>query len=93
MNFPEQSVDKTRPNRLLCIPAKSYDATASELAVYKKKEEEKRYFSREKLNEQTRHSSDREQLRKAMAFIDACGLRSDYDKFRSNSTTRKSVLE
>lgn len=70
-----------------------YDATASELAVYKKKEEEKRYFSREKLNKQTQQISDREKLRKAMAFIDACGLRSDYEKFRYNSTTRKSVLE
>lgn len=70
-----------------------YDATASELAVYKKKEEEKRYFSREKLNKQTQQISDREKLRKAMAFIDACGLRSDYEKFRYNSTTRKNILE
>lgn len=65
-----------------------YDATASELADYKKKEEAKRYFSREKLNEQTRHISDREKLRKAMAFIDACGLRSNYEKFRCNVTRR-----
>ena len=69
-----------------------FEAVSSELATYKKKEEEKRYFSREKLNEQTRHISDREKLRKAMAFIDACGLRSDYEKFRCN-VIRKTELE
>ncbi len=69
-----------------------YDATASELAVYKKKEEEKRYFSREKLNEQTRHISDREKLRKAMAFISACGLSDDFARFKFNKT-RGSELE
>lgn len=69
-----------------------YDATASELAGYKKKEEEKCYFSREKLNEQTRHISDREKLRKAMAFIDACGLSDDFARFKFNKT-RRSELE
>lgn len=69
-----------------------YDTTASELAVYKKKEEEKRYFSREKLNEQTRHISDREKLRKAMAFISACGLYEDFARFKFNKT-RGSELE
>lgn len=71
---------------------KKYNSASTELSAYQKKEEEKRYFSREKLNEQTRHISDREKLRKAMAFIDACGLRSDYEKFRCN-VTRKTELE
>lgn len=70
-----------------------YDAVAEELATYKKKEESKRYLSREKLHEETVRVSDREKLRKAMAFIDACGLRSDYQKFRYNSTVRKNDLE
>ncbi len=69
-----------------------YDATASELAGYKKKEEEKRYFSREKLNKQTQHISDREKLRKAMAFISACGLSEDFARFKFNKT-RGSELE
>ncbi|MDE6519316.1 MAG: hypothetical protein K2K91_02500 [Ruminococcus sp.] len=63
-----------------------YDATTSELAVYKKKEEEKRYFSREKLNEQTRQISDREKLRKALAFISACGLSDDFARFKFNKS-------
>lgn len=33
---------------------KKYNSASTELSAYKKKEDEKRYFSREKLNEQTR---------------------------------------
>ncbi len=69
-----------------------YDATAEELSVYKKKEEEKLLFSREKLNKQTQQITDREKLRKAMAFIDACGLSNDFARFKSNKT-RSSELE
>ncbi len=69
-----------------------YDATASELAGYKKKKEEKRYFSREKLNEQTGHISDREKFRKAMTFISACGLSDDFARFKFTKT-RGSELE
>ena len=72
---------------------KQLDAVSAELAEYKKKEDEKRHFSREKLYEQTQQISDREKLRKAMTFIDACGLRSDYEKFRYNGNMRKNVLE
>lgn len=71
---------------------KKYNSASMELSAYKKKEDEKRYFSREKLNKQTQQSTDREKLRKAMAFIDACGLRSDYEKFRCN-VIRKTELE
>lgn len=72
---------------------KKYDSTSAELAAYKKKEEEKRYLSRDKLRADARRVSDREKLRKAMAFIDACGLSVDYQQFRYNSTVRKNVLE
>ncbi len=69
-----------------------YEAVSTELATYKKAEEEKRYFSREKLNEQTQKISDREKLRKAMAFISACGLSDDFARFKLNKT-RASELE
>ncbi|MDE6021083.1 MAG: plasmid recombination protein [Ruminococcus sp.] len=61
---------------------KKYNSASTELSAYKKKEDEKRYFSREKLNEQTRQISDREKLRKAMAFISACGLSDDFARFK-----------
>lgn len=63
-----------------------FEAVSSELATYKKKEDEKRYFSREKLNKQTQQISDREKLRKAMAFISACGLSDDFARFKFNKT-------
>lgn len=66
---------------------------SSELEDYKKKEEEKRYFSREKLNEQTKQISDREKLRKALAVIDAHGLRDEYNRTKLNTAQRKTVLE
>lgn len=72
-------------------------AVSSELTTYKKKEEDARYFSREKMKkEATRISREDElsrELKKAKAFISACGLSSDYQQFRYNSTTRKNVLE
>lgn len=71
---------------------KKYNSVSTELSTYKKKEDEKRYFSREKLNEQTRQISDREKLRKAMAFISACGLSNDFARFKFNKT-RGSELE
>lgn len=70
---------------------------SSELADYKKVEEEKRYFSREKLNKEAKRINREDELsrelKKAKAFISACGLSSDYQQFRYNSTTRKNVLE
>ena len=70
---------------------------SSELAEYKKKEEEKRYFSREKLNKDAHRISTEEQLsrelQKAKAFISACGLSDDYQQYKYNSTTKKNVLE
>lgn len=71
---------------------KKYNSVSTELSTYKKKEDEKRYFSREKLNEQTRQISDREKLRKAMAFIKNYGLSEDFARFKFNKI-RGSELE
>ena len=72
-------------------------AVSSELAAYKKAEEEKRYFSRDKLKAESKRISREDELsrelKKAKAFISACGLSSDYQQFKYNSTTRKNVLE
>lgn len=71
---------------------KKYNSVSTELSDYKKKEDEKRYFSREKLNKQTQQISDREKLRKAMTFISACGLSNDFARFKFNKI-RGSELE
>ena len=72
-------------------------AVSSELAVYKKAEEEKALFTREKMKKEAKRISREDELsrelKKAKAFISACGLSSDYQQFRYNSTTRKNVLE
>lgn len=72
-------------------------AVSSELAEYKKKEEESRYFSREKMNNEAKRISREDELsrelRKTKAFISACGLSADFQQFKYNSTTRKKVLE
>lgn len=72
-------------------------AISSELAAYKKKEEDARFYSRKKLNADAKRISREDELsrelKKAKAFISACGLSSDYQQFRYNSTTRKNVLE
>ena len=72
-------------------------AVSSELAVYKKAEEQKGFFTREKLKKEVNRISREEELsrelKKAKAFISACGLSADYQQFRYSSTTRKNVLE
>ena len=72
-------------------------AVSSELAAYKKAEKEKALFTREKLNKEAKRISREDELsrelKKAKAFISACGLSADYQQFRYNSTTRKNVLE
>ena len=76
---------------------KQLSAVSSELAAYKKAEEQKGLFSREKLKKEAKRISREDELsrelKKAKAFISACGLSSDYQQFRYNSTTRKNVLE
>lgn len=71
---------------------KKYDSTSAELAVYKKKEDEKRYITRDKLKSENQRISDREKLHKAMAFISAFGLSEDFARFKFNKT-RNSELE
>lgn len=72
-------------------------AASSELATYKKAEEQKGLFTREKLKKETKRISREDELsrelRKAKAFISACGLNTDYQQYKYNSTTRKNVLE
>lgn len=72
-------------------------AVSSELAVYKKAEEEKALFTREKMKKEAKRISREDELsrelKKAKAFISACGLSSDYQQFRYNSTSRKNTLE
>lgn len=74
-----------------------YDATASELAGYKKKEEEAHYFSRKKLNDAAQRITREEQLtrslQKALIVIDAHGLRDEYNHTKLNTAQRKTVLE
>lgn len=74
-----------------------FNAVSSELAEYKKKEEETCYFTRDKLKAESKRISREDdlsrELKKAKAFISACGLSSDYQQFRYNSTARKNILE
>ena len=76
---------------------KQLSAVSSELAAYKKAEKEKALFTREKLNKEAKRISREDELsrklKKAEAFISACGLNSDYQQFRYNSTSRKNTLE
>ena len=65
-------------------------AVSSELSEYKKKEENKRYFSREKQNAEAQRIKREDQLsrdlQKARAFITACGLAEDFARYRYNKT-------
>lgn len=70
---------------------------SSELVAYKKKEEDARYFTRDKLKAESKRINREDELsrelKKAKAFISACGLSNDYAKYKYNSTTRENVLE
>ena len=72
-------------------------AVSSELATYKKDKEQKGLFTREKLKKEAARISREDELsrelRKAKAFISACGLSSDFQQYKYNSATRKNVLE
>ena len=76
---------------------KQLAAVSSELATYKKAEEEKGLFTCEKLKKEAARISREDELshelRKAKAFISACGLSDDFQHYKYNSTTRKNVLE
>ena len=72
-------------------------AVSSELATYKKAEEQKGLFTREKLKKEAKRISLEDELsrelRKAKAFISACGLSADFQQYKYNSNIRKNVLE
>lgn len=74
-----------------------FNAVSSELAEYKKKGEETCYFTRDKLKATSKRISREDELshelRKAKAFISACGLSSDYQRFRYNSAIKNKDLE
>ena len=65
-------------------------AVSSELSEYKKKEENKRYFSREKQKAEVQRIKREDQLtrdlQKARAFITACGLSDDFARYKYNKT-------
>ena len=71
-------------------------AASSELATYKKAEEQKGLFTREKLKKEAARISREDELsrelRKAKAFISACGLSDDFARYKFNKT-RGSQLE
>lgn len=71
-------------------------AVSSELSAYKKKEGNKRFFSREKMNAEGQRMKREEQLsrdlQKARAFISACGLADDFARYKFNKT-RNTELE
>lgn len=73
------------------------NAVSSELSAYKKAEEERGLFSREKLKKESKRISREDELsrelKKAKAFISTCGLSSDYQQFIYNSTTKNKDLE
>ena len=73
-----------------------FSAVSSELAVYKKNEEDKRFFSRDKLKADSQRIKREEQLsrdlQKARAFISACGLSEDFARFNFNRN-RSTELE
>lgn len=73
-----------------------FSAVSSELGKYKKEEENKRFFSREKQNAEAKRIKREDQLshdlQKARAFISACGLAEDFAKYRYNRS-RSTELE
>ncbi|MEE1551889.1 MAG: plasmid recombination protein [Lachnospiraceae bacterium] len=73
-----------------------YDTASEELTAYKKKEKERGLFTREKLKKEAKRISREDELsrelRKAKAFISACGLSDDFARYKFNKT-RGSQLE
>lgn len=75
---------------------KQLSAVSSELASYKKKEEDARYFSRDKLKAEVKRISRENEfsceLKKAKAFIATYGLSDEFSQFKFNKA-RGSELE
>ena len=72
-------------------------AVSSELAAYKQKEEDARFYSRKKMNADAQRISREEQLKhslqKALIVIDRYGLRDEYNHTQLNTAQKKNVLE
>ena len=72
-------------------------AVSSELAAYKKKEADARFYSRKKMNADAQRISREEQLKhslqKALIVIDRYGLRDEYNHTKLNTAQKKNVLE
>ena len=75
---------------------KQLDAVSAELAEYKKKKDEKRHFTHNKMNSDSQRIKREEQLsrelQKARTFISACGLSDDFARYKFTKT-RSSELE
>ena len=73
-----------------------YDTASEELSAYKKKEKKRGLFTREKLKKEAARISREDELprelRKAKAFISACGLSDDFVRYKFNKI-RGSQLE
>lgn len=73
------------------------ETVSSELAGYKKKEEDERHFTRSKMNAESQRITREEQLtrnlQKALTVIDVHGLRDEYNHTKVNAAQRKNVLE
>lgn len=71
-------------------------AMTTELAAYKKADEQKGLFTREKLKQEAKRISREDELsrelRKTKAFISACGLSDDFTRYKFTKT-RGSELE
>lgn len=97
----EKNIKKLKKERdaavqQLDIMKQQFSAVSSELSAYKKKEEDKRFFSREKQNAEAKRIKREDQLsrdlQKARAFISACGLADDFARYKFNKT-RNTELE
>ncbi|MDE6148816.1 MAG: recombinase, partial [Ruminococcus sp.] len=71
------------------------EAVSTELAAYKKSEEERGMFTRDKLKKEAKRISREDklsrELKKAKAFISACGLSEDFARYKFNKTRNKEL--
>lgn len=97
----EKNIKKLKKERDTAVQelgavTQKYETVSSELSVFKKKEEEKRYYTREKLNSDSKRIKREEQLsrdlQKARDFITACGLDDDFARYKFNRN-RSTELE
>ena len=91
----EKNIKKLKKERDAAVQELSalkqqFEAVSSELADYKKKEEDVHYLSRKKLNTEAQRIKREDQLsrdlQKARVFISACGLAEDFARYKFNKT-------